>query len=187
MQAVGAGEIVHGGQARQVLALLVVAARAEQVHVPLELGTRLAALFLPADDVAIGVAHARVGGVQRGGRALRVVGHGHVHLVVQRVHATPLGTVHLGRAAGVGRQAAVHEHVGLVGERVQRVGGVDAVLAERQLQPLAAAIVVELGGVQGALVQVLGTGGHAAVDVLGVPLGIGHELEHVLVARIVAR
>ena len=82
-----------------------------------------------------------------------------------------------GWRGGSRRPAEVQQRVGLVGERVGAVAGVSAVFAVRQLQPFAAAVVVELGPIQRALVEVLGADGGTAIDVLRIPLDVGTNLK----------
>ena len=212
VQTVGAGEIVHCRQARQVDVGRRVRLGAKQVNIPGKgRGGHAACVFTPADDVAVGVALVGFGGavgvgvvvavVARVGRiglelaargagtgvhAVAVVGQGHVGLAVERVHRAPFRAVHLGGAQLVGCQAGVGHYIALVGKRVGRVAGIEAVFAVGEFQPLARAVGVELGHVQRAFVQVFGASGHATVDILGVPHGFGDKLVDVLVARIVA-
>jgi hypothetical protein len=144
---------------------------------------------------ALGVGvRTRVGSVQRHLRrtrrlqpAVAVVGEREVHLAGDRVHGAPLGAVHARGAHGISGQACVHQHVGLVGKAVGGVAG-DAAVADRQLDPLAAAVGVETGHVQLAVVQVLVAGGHAVGrrGVGGGPRGVADELVDVLAARVVA-
>ncbi len=206
IQAVRAGEIVDGGQARQVHVGGGIGLGCKQVNVPGKAGGRDAATRLaPADDVAVRVAllrgrslHvlvvARIGGIGLelaaggrcgGGHAVAVVGEGHVRLAIERVDAAPFRTVHLGGTADVGGNAGVRHHVGLVGKGEGRVAGVQAVLAEAQFQPLTRAVGIELCDIQRAFVEVLGPGGHAAIDVLGIPHRLGDELVDVLITGIV--
>jgi hypothetical protein len=77
------------------------------------------------------------------------------------------------------------DHVGLVGEGVGGVAGVEAVLAVGELDPGAGAVGVELGDVEGAFAHVLLAGDMAFAHVGGVPQGLRDELVDVFVARVV--
>ena len=142
-----------------------------------------------AAHIAVG---ARVGRIHLGlrarrcGAAVAVIGHRDVELARGRVHIHPLRPVHLRRPYGVSRDAGVDVDLLLVGEaerrsRDQRVG-------DSELHPLARAVVIELGDIELAAVQVLVARGHA-VGGRGVssrPDGGGHPLVDVLVLRVAA-
>jgi hypothetical protein len=97
---------------------LAVALRPRQHEdIPLELRREDAVVLLaPADDVAVRVRITRVGGVDGARRARAVVGEGHVDLARLRVRGAPFRPVHFRSANHVGRQAGIHQHVGLVTE-----------------------------------------------------------------------
>ena len=97
------------------------------------------------------VVGARVGPVQRLFRtAAVVVGQGHVDLATVRVHRHPFGSVHRRRPGAVSGSAGIEQHLGLTGKAV--LCG-QSVLAMHQRQPLTAAVGVEAGNVQRALIQ----------------------------------
>src|SRR5690606_9996589 len=119
------------------------------VDIPGERRRRAAAAgFAPADDVAVdiavrairfarlGVVRARVGRIDRlraatalaaTAGATGAVGQGQIDIAVSRVDRAPFGTIHLGRAGRVGREARAGDDLGTVAER----------------NPVAAAVLVE--------------------------------------------
>ncbi len=103
--------------------------------------------------VAVGVLHPWVGRVGDGAR--RVVGEGEVDVAVVRVDRAPLRAIHLGRAEDIGGQAGVDQHFALVGEAHPGLatGRAEVAVGDVQRQPLAAAIGVEAGDVEGAFVE----------------------------------
>ena len=135
---------------------------------------------------------ARVDGVQSllgSGRlelAAAVVGQRVIDLAGLRVDGGPFGPIHPGGADRIGGQPGIDQHVGLVGELV--AGGCDRRIAQRQLDPLAGAVGGEFRHVQLAAVQIFIAGGDAVgrAGIGRIPVGSGHELVHVLAARVVA-
>ena len=186
-QAVRAGQDARIVQRRAVWAAAVALRSGEQKDVPVEaLAGVVATVFAPADDVPVGVGRTRVGRIGNAARA--VVGEGEVDLAVVRVDRAPLGAVHLGGTDDVGRQAGIDQHFALVGEaRPGRgAGGLEGLVLEVQGQPVARAVGVETGHVEGAFVeqatglaqqrQVLATA-DVLVDVfvLRVVAGVAHQ------------
>ncbi len=129
-------------------------------------------LVAPPHDVAVDVGGAGVGGVHarvRADAATVVVREGDVHLLLVVDDVDPLRPVHLRGADGVGCRPGVDHDVGQAGEAGERgvVGG--------ERQPVAGAVGVEPGDVEGAVVERVtspaegllpGLVGDEAVDVL---------------------
>jgi hypothetical protein len=167
-EAVGAREVVLGGQVRQVDVLPVeVRARSEQVDVPAE-GGRLGivARLAQPQDVAVGVADgalrradrvrggvagrrlgidigARIGRIGVGRGARRIVGERDVHLTGGRIDGGPFRPIHAGRADRVGGEPGVDQHVGLILEGESAVARRQAVLAEHERNPNARSVGVK--------------------------------------------
>ena len=200
-QAVGCGHVVFFGQAREVHAGGVcVGFGSEHIDVPTESSVRGLGLGY-TDDVAVHIAFAFFGALHvRVGagvgcvhthltvyHTIGVVGERHVELAIARVDAAPLRAVHLGGTHRISCQAGEHGNVGFAGEGKVRVGSNIGVV-EREFQPLAGAVGLELGHIQRALVEVLAAccqavGGHG---IRCVPLGRRHVLVHIFAARVVA-
>src|SRR5206468_4122696 len=102
-----------------------------------------AAVFAPPQDAAEDVAGTRIGrigGRLAGSAALAVVSERDVHLAGGRMHGDPFRPVHPRGADNVAGQARMDQHLGLVGKAAFPV---DAVAAMPELDPPAAAAVVE--------------------------------------------
>src|SRR5690554_4776827 len=153
----------------------------EQEYVPLEgSGSRVGVGLTPAHYLPVLIVGSGVGRVQREAfAALAVVGQGDVDLAAVGVHRDPFRAIHGRGAEQVGGAPGVEQYRLLIGKAV---GGGQTLLAPDQRQPLAAAVLVEAGGVQGAAVQQLATG----CRVGRVVAAVGHELPHVLAPGVVA-
>ena len=150
----------------------------------------VASLGRRALHVGVGAGVGRVGQVlaARGvDAAVAVVGQREVDLAVGGVHGVPLGAVHLRGAHRVCGQAGVDGDVGSVGKLVRCVAG-NGRVGQRQLDPCAGAVGIELGNVQLATVQVLVAHGHrvGGVCVGGAPQRGGDKLVDVFATGVVA-
>ena len=169
----------------------------KQINVPLEGGGSGLGIG-QADDVAIDVASlcfarlviavgARVGSVGAFGGAGAVVGECHVELTVLGIDTAPFRPIHFGGPHHIGGKAGEHHNFSFRSELERGVVGQQRV-GQRQLQPLASAILTKTRGVEFSLVQVL-VAHRQAVDrmrVFGIPLGIRHKFVDVFVACVVA-
>ena len=115
----------------------------------------------PPDDVSVEVRGERVGGVRARTRitlqrrprrtSLRVVGEGAEHFLVA-ADRDPLGTVHRGGAHDVGGPTGVDEDLLGTPPGERRIG-------RTELEPLAGAVLVEPGHVEGAVVEGMSAAG----------------------------
>ena len=182
--AVGAGELVQFGQAGAVDVRRTGGVGAKDEDVP---GERdLIVGVMPANDVAVTVRHARVGGV--GGGAAGVVGQRQVDITVERVDRGPFRAVHWCRAHSVGSATGVENDARQVGELGTQGAAIRGRRSDVEQQPVAAAIGIEARDIQLAAVHVLGAGGQTItrVGVCRFPQCGRHELVEVLVLRVVA-
>ncbi|MCY1224021.1 hypothetical protein D9M72_361630 [compost metagenome] len=188
-QAVGAGEVLVGGQLREIDRVGIGSRlSAEGVDVPTEAGARrIAAVIGHAQDVAVRIPGLRLGALHVGvdarigriGSQLRrrgrfdapiaVIGQREVDLAVGRVGGAPFGAVHLGGARSIGSEARIDHHVGQVRKRIAGKAR-HRRIRQRQLQPGACAVGIEARHVERALVQVLGAGGKG-IHRIGIGIG----------------
>ena len=167
-QAIGRGEIIGRIEARQVdIGRIQIAARTETVHVPSKAGRlRRITGFAQADDMPVGIAvgrstgrtriiiGTRVGGIDRSGGTRRIVGERAVHFAGRRIDRSPFGSVHPRRPKRIGGEPRIDQHVGLIRERIRRIGGGQRAGAEHQREPRAAAISVEFRDVERTGVEI---------------------------------
>ncbi|MNJ21617.1 hypothetical protein D3C77_159720 [compost metagenome] len=121
--------------------------------------------FTPAQDLPVEVFLPWVGAAGRLAffAAFGVVGQGAIDLAILGADHDPLRAVHARGLELAGGQAGVDQHLGLAGKTI---GGVQAILAVAQLQPLAFATrvigivvaIVEAGDIQGAVVEQITVG-----------------------------
>ena len=153
----------------------------EQKQIPGETGGGgVRVLFAPANDLAMVIVVARVGGINGMGVAtLVVIGKSGIDLTTVRVYRHPLRAVHSRRSQPVGGGTGIDQYLTLIGKAVSFC---QPVFTVHQWQPNTAAIAIETRHIENATVE-------QVTVVLPVALDIAtfrHKLVQVFATGIIA-